>query len=158
MRAGGWNSMNPKVVVHRGLGGNVADLMLFDGAVCSQGFEMLFAIRLPTPMLTGYANGLAIPTKGLAASLLRHTRNDIKLLQRNQGLGKHQTREYVNDYAYYEDLLTGIRQRRGPDFSDLVGAELDRCQGRVVADGLRRRGMHSHAILTTSYRAPTDTM
>ena len=93
--------MNPEVVVHRGLGGTVADLMLFDGAVCSQGFEMLFAIRLPTPMLTGYANGLAIPTKGLALSLLSHTRNDIKHLQRNQGFGKHQTHERVNDYAYY---------------------------------------------------------
>ena len=150
--------MNAEVVVHRGLGGTVADLMLFDGAVCSQGFEMLFAIRLPTPMLTGYANGLAIPTKGLALSLLIHTRNDIKHLQRNQGFGKHQTHERVNNCAYYADLLTGLRQRRGPDISDLVGAEPDLLQGRVVADGLRRRGMHSHAMLTTSYRAPTDTM
>ena len=150
--------MNPEVVVHRGLGGTVADLMLFDGAVCSQGFEMLFAIRLPTPMLTGYANGLAIPTKGLALSLLSHTRNDIKHLQRNQGFGKHQTHERVNDHAYYEDLLTGLRQRRGPDISDLVAEEPDLLQGRVVAEGLRHRGMHAHAMLTTSYKASTDTM
>ena len=149
--------MNPEVVVHRGPGGTVADLMLFDGAVCSQGFEMLFAIRLPTPMLTGYANGLAIPTKGLAVSLLSHTRNDIKHLQRNQGFVKHQTHERVNDHAYYEDLLTGLRQRRGPDISDVVVVEPDRLQGRVVADGLRHRGMHAHAMLTSSYRAPTDT-
>ena len=46
--------MNPEVVVHRGLGGTVADLMLFDGAVCSQDVKMLFAIRLPTPMVTEY--------------------------------------------------------------------------------------------------------
>ena len=96
---------------------------------------MLFAIRT---MLTRYANGLAIPTKGLALSLLSHTRNDIKHLQRNQGFGKHQTHERVNNYAYYEDLLSGLRKRRGPDISDLVRGEPDLLQGRVVADGLRR--------------------
>ena len=64
MRAGGWNSMNPEVVVHRGLGGTVADLMLFDGAVCSQDVKMLFAIRLPTPMLTEYANRLSDSDQG----------------------------------------------------------------------------------------------
>ena len=130
----------------------------FGVAVCSQDFEMLLAIRLPTPMLTGYANGLAIPTKGLALSLLSHTRNDIKHLQRNQGFGKHQTHERVNDHAYYEDLLTGLRQRRGPGISDLVGGQPDRLQGCVVAEGLRRHGMHAHAMLTTSYKAPTDNM
>ena len=118
---------------------------------------MLFAIRLPTPMLTGYANGLAISTKGLALSLLSHTRNDIKHWQRNQEFGKHQTPEHVNGYAYSEDLLTGLRQRCGPDISDVVAVQPDLLQSRVVAEGLRRHGMRAHAMLTTSYRAPIDT-
>ena len=57
-----------------------------DASMSGQDVEMLVAINLSTPMLTEYANRLAIPTKGLALSFPSHVHNDSKHMQEIQGL------------------------------------------------------------------------
>ena len=83
-----------KRYLHRGLGGTIAYLMLQYVAKILE--CCLKSVCLRPCLLNSYAKGLAIPTKDLALSLPSHMRNDIKHLQRNQGLGNHQIHKHSN--------------------------------------------------------------